>query len=260
MVKALSLPFSKIGRIMTTKTAAILAFFLVSCLPVAFAQKKDQKKPATAESEIQQPVLSTWIDTIGYLVGHDLGKRMKDFLPGVNLHVLTTAIEQGYQGIESWFTHQQSDSIMAIYQTSLSAEQQKEDEAMILQNKAASARFLAENRNNEGVIELPSGLQYQMISPGEGGNPSDTSMVTVHYLGKLMDGTVFDSSYERGEPISLRLDQVIPGWTEGLQLMKPGGKCILYIPPHLGYGDRGAGPIPPASLLIFEVELVRVEN
>lgn len=245
---------------MKIKITAILVLYLVSFLPGAIAQKKDPKKATATEPGIQQPVLSTWMDTISYLVGHDLGTRMKDFLPDANMHVLTTAIQQGYQGIESRYTRQQSDSIMTIYQTSFSAEQQKEDQAMILQNKAASAQFLVENRTKEGIIELPSGLQYQIISPGEGDHPSDTSTVTVHYLGKLMDGTVFDSSYERGEPISLRLNQVIPGWTEGLQLMKPGGKCILYIPPHLGYGERGAGPIPPASLLIFEVELIRIGN
>jgi len=119
--------------------------------------------------------------------------------------------------------------------------------------------FLAENAKKEGVNTTASGLQYTVVEEGTGNTPQATDVVTVHYKGTLIDGTVFDSSIDRGEPISFPLNRVIPGWTEGLQLMKEGGKSTFYIPYELGYGDRGAGQvIPPYSALIFEVELIKI--
>ena len=126
-------------------------------------------------------------------------------------------------------------------------------------NKKAGAEFLAENAKKEGVKVTPSGLQYRVITEGNGAKPSASSKVKVHYTGKLTDGTVFDSSVQRGEPIDFALNQVIPGWTEGVQLMTPGSKYEFVIPSDLAYGDRGAGnAIPPGATLVFEVELLAV--
>ena len=126
-------------------------------------------------------------------------------------------------------------------------------------NKKAGAEFLAENAKKEGVKVTASGLQYRVITEGSGDKPVASSKVKVHYTGKLLDGTVFDSSVQRGEPIDFALNQVIPGWTEGVQLMTPGSKYEFYIPSDLAYGDRGAGnAIPPGAALIFEVELLAV--
>ena len=125
--------------------------------------------------------------------------------------------------------------------------------------KAQGEQFLAENALREGVIVTESGLQYEVIKMGKGKKPSATDRVKVHYHGTLIDGTVFDSSVERGEPITFGLNQVIAGWTEGLQLMPVGSKFKLYIPQELGYGSRNAGSIPPYSTLIFEVELLGIE-
>ncbi len=239
-----------------------LILLIVSALiwtNAAEAQKKGKAREVKTEPRVEHIVLTTWMDTISYLVGHDLGVRLPGFMKEVNLDILTSAIRDGFTGSASLFTREQTDSLMTIYQTTLSAEKQKEDNVILEQNKAATAAFLAENRKNSGVMELPSGLQYKMIQEGEGSNPVPTSKVTVHYKGTLIDGSVFDSSYDRGQPLTFQLDGVIPGWTEGLQLMKPGGKCILYIPPHLGYGDQGVGPIPPGSTLIFEIELLSFE-
>lgn len=125
--------------------------------------------------------------------------------------------------------------------------------------KQAGIAFLEENKTKDGVKVTESGLQYKIVTEGTGKTPGASSSVTVHYTGKLIDGTVFDSSVTRGQPATFGLGQVIRGWTEGLQLLKEGGKAILYIPSDLGYGERGAGgQIPPHSTLIFEVELIKV--
>ncbi|WP_420591651.1 FKBP-type peptidyl-prolyl cis-trans isomerase [Bacterioplanoides sp.] len=126
------------------------------------------------------------------------------------------------------------------------------------ENKNKAADFWTENAKKEGVEQTRSGLQYLVLEEGNGKSPAATDMVKVHYHGTLLDGSVFDSSVDRGQPISFGLNQVIPGWTEGLQLMKEGGKTRLFIPSELAYGDRAAGTIPPGSLLIFDVELIEV--
>ncbi len=127
--------------------------------------------------------------------------------------------------------------------------------------KELGKAFLENNKKNEGVIVTASGLQYKVLTQGSGKTPTPNSSVTVHYTGKLIDGTVFDSSVQRGKPADFGVTQVIRGWTEALQLMKEGDKWILYIPSELAYGERGAGgSIPPHSALIFEVELIKVNN
>jgi FKBP-type peptidyl-prolyl cis-trans isomerase len=123
-------------------------------------------------------------------------------------------------------------------------------------NHAAAAKFLAENAKKPGVLTTASGLQYKVLAPGSGESPKATDEVTVNYRGTLLDGTEFDSSYKRGQPASFVLGRVIPGWTEGLQLMKPGAKYQLFVPPQLAYGDHARPGLPPGSLLTFEVELL----
>jgi FKBP-type peptidyl-prolyl cis-trans isomerase len=136
------------------------------------------------------------------------------------------------------------------------AESQKKGEG----NKVKGEKFLAENKNAKGVTTTASGLQYSVIKEGTGPKPTASSTVKVHYTGKLLDGTTFDSSVDRGEPVEFPLNGVIPGWTEGLQLMNKGAKYKLYIPANLAYGDRGAGnAIGPNETLIFEVELLEIK-
>jgi len=124
------------------------------------------------------------------------------------------------------------------------------------ENKAAAEKFLAANAKKPGVVTTPSGLQYKVVREGSGEQPKPTDEVTVNYRGTFMSGREFDSSYKRGEPTSFPLNRVIPGWTEGVGLMKPGAKYVLYVPPDLGYGFRPHAKIPPGSLLIFDVELL----
>lgn len=125
-------------------------------------------------------------------------------------------------------------------------------------NREAGTAFLAENSNKEGVVTTASGLQILQLNPGEGESPTATDVVKVHYHGTTLDGKVFDSSVERGEPISFSLNQVILGWTEGVQMMQVGEKARLFIPSDLAYGNRGAGTIPPGATLIFDVELLAI--
>ena len=127
-----------------------------------------------------------------------------------------------------------------------------------VQDPATPEDFLAENGKRDEVTTTESGLQYEVLEEGDGAQPTRQDQVTVHYKGELLDGTVFDSSYDRGEPATFPLNRVIPGWTEGLQLMKVGAKYKFYIPSELGYGSRDQGKIPPNSTLIFQVELLSI--
>jgi hypothetical protein len=129
---------------------------------------------------------------------------------------------------------------------------------LALASADAGKDFLAANSGKEGVVMTASGLQYKVVREGDGISPRETDLVNVHYHGTLIDGTVFDSSVDRGTPSSFALNQVIKGWTEGLQTMKQGGKTVFYIPPDIAYGDRSVGPIPANSTLVFEVELLKV--
>jgi FKBP-type peptidyl-prolyl cis-trans isomerase len=126
-------------------------------------------------------------------------------------------------------------------------------------NQSVNQDYFTKLKENKAVVELPSGLRYEIVQAGNGPAPKPTETVRVHYVGKLIDGTEFDSSVKRGEPAEFPLDQVIPGWTEGIQKMNKGGKIKLYVPPHLAYGDDGRPGIPPGSTLIFDVELLDIK-
>jgi FKBP-type peptidyl-prolyl cis-trans isomerase FklB len=156
-------------------------------------------------------------------------------------------------------SQEQVAQIMAVFQQEMAAQQEKMTQAKASENLAKSQKFLDDNKKLPGVMTTPSGLQYKVIKEGSGRKPVHESTVKVHYTGRLANGEVFDSSVERGEPIEFALSGVIPGWTEGLQLMTVGSKYMLYIPPSLGYGEAGAGGrIGPNEALVFEVELLDI--
>jgi FKBP-type peptidyl-prolyl cis-trans isomerase len=224
----------------------VMAFMGESC-----AQKNKKGKPAE---------LKTKNDTISYIIGRDIASKLKTFSTEFNAEVIYQALKDEFEGKEARFIPRVSDSLMNVFQQEIMGKQQASNQESLMQNKAASATFLAQNKAKEGVVELPSGLQYKVITPGQGKNPALTDKVKVHYKGSLINGTVFDSSYDRGQPVEFKLNEVIPGWSEGVQLMKPGAKYILYVPPQLGYGDDPVGPIPAGSTLIFEVELISINN
>ena len=194
-------------------------------------------------------------EKISYALGANIGESFKQQGIEVQMDKFFKGFQDGIAG-KNQFTQAEMEQIFNEFQKMM----QKKQNSMVDEEKAKGAAFLAENKKKEGVIETASGLQYKVVKMGTGAKPSATDKVKVHYHGTLIDGTVFDSSVERGEPITFGLNQVIAGWTEGVQLMPVGSKFIFYIPSNLAYGDRAAGSIKPGSTLIFEVELLDIEK
>ena len=203
--------------------------------------------------------LETEEQKLGYIIGMDIGKSLREQGAEVDLESLINAIRTTFGGEEALLTDEQAAEIRQAYIQKRQAEQQAETAEAAGANLAEGQKFLAENKDKEGVQVTESGLQYKVLTMGEGAKPSATDTVKVHYRGTLLDGTEFDSSYARNEPISFALNRVIAGWTEGVQLMPVGSKFMFYIAPELGYGEAGGGPIPPNATLIFEVELLDIE-
>ena len=192
---------------------------------------------------------------ISYALGINIGMNMKQDIKQLDYESFVKGLKDAYAGTNQ-FTDQQMQEIFAQLQEDIQA-QKKSGVAVEIEK---GAKFLEENKKNPEVKETASGLQYMVLQEGKGEHPTATSKVTVHYTGKLLDGTVFDSSVDRGEPITFGLNQVIRGWTEGLQLMTPGSKYRLFIPYNLAYGENGAGAmIPGGATLIFDVELISFE-
>lgn len=198
-------------------------------------------------------------DKISYSIGLDIGKNLKQQAIDVNLDALAAGLKHGTTGTGAQMTEEQTREVMMAFQKEMMAKQQAKAAAAGDKNKKEGADFLAANKKKDGVKTTASGLQYKVIKDGTGKTPKATDEVTTHYRGTLIDGTVFDSSYDRKEPTSFPVNGVIPGWTEALQLMKEGAKWQLFIPSELAYGERGAGAkIGPNATLIFDIELLSV--
>ena len=204
--------------------------------------------------------LETEQQKLGYIIGMDIGNSLREQGTDIDLEALVDALSTTFKGEEALLTAEEAAGIRQAYIQKRQAEQQAETAAAAGANAAEGQKFLAENKTKEGVQVTESGLQYKVLTMGDGAKPSAEDTVKVHYRGTLLDGTEFDSSYARNEPISFALNRVIAGWTEGVQLMPVGSKFMFYIAPELGYGEAGGGPIPPNSTLIFEVELLEIES
>lgn len=205
---------------------------------------------------------------LSYSVGVTVAENMKQEFPEIQREALLAGLQDALQDVKPQLSVEEMEKLMMAAQQKRMEEQQKlmqEQMAIFEQQKEENltkgAAFLAENATKEGVTQTESGLQYKVLEAGTGESPAATSVVTVDYEGRLLDNTVFDSSYERGEPAVFPLNKVIAGWTEGLQLMKPGAVYELYIPSELAYGERGApSKIGPNEVLIFKVELKEIQQ
>lgn len=199
--------------------------------------------------------LSTDETRVSYGIGRQLGDQLRENPPpGISLDAVIEGIRDAFAGVESRVSPEHLNASFAVIRERMQAEAQLKAEAAAGEGKA----FLAENAKREGVTVLASGLQYEVLTAGDGATPTADDQVRTHYHGTLIDGTVFDSSYQRGQPAEFPVGGVIAGWTEALQLMGVGSKWRLYVPSELAYGAQGVGSIPPHSVLVFDVELLAV--
>jgi FKBP-type peptidyl-prolyl cis-trans isomerase len=213
-------------------------------LPFAFAACNQAKKVD----------LSTDKAKTSYFIGQQIGKQLKQGKMDIDADVLAASVNDVITGKESRLSPAEMSAVVQKLQASQGASSDAEGKA----NREKGDAFLAENKKKAGVKTTASGLEYEVITEGKGASPKASDTVTVHYKGTLLDGTKFDSSYDRGKPAEFPLNGVIRGWTEGLQLMKVGGKNKMVIPSDLAYGPQGRPGIPPNSVLIFEVELISI--
>ena len=224
-----------------TRIAALIALLAV---PVLNAQDapKDQK------------------DKVSYGIGLSIGTKMKRDAVDLNPEMIAKGLNDGLSGAKPLMTEDEVQKTMQAFQTEMQTKMAQKQKVASEKNKADGEAFLAANKAKEGVKTLPSGLQYKIITEGKGDKPKSTDTVTVNYRGTLIDGTEFDSSYKRNEPVSFPLDKVIPGWTEGLQLLPVGTKAQLVIPSALAYGENAPPSIGPNATLIFDVELLEIKK
>ena len=206
-----------------------------------------------------KPDLTNPKQKTSYAIGLDIATSLKRQDLDLDAKALATGISDGLAGKPA-LTEEQQKAVLLDLDKSLRAKAEEKQKAAAEKNLKAGETYLAANAKKDGVKTTASGLQYKVIKTGAGASPKTTDTVKVHYHGTLIDGTVFDSSVQRGEPVTFPVNGVIPGWTEALKLMKVGDKWQLFIPAKLAYGEQGPGPIGPNSALIFEVELLGIEK
>ncbi len=230
---------------------AALAQDKPAAAPAAPAAPAADAKPASPFKTLQEKA--------SYIIGLNLGQSLhKQEIPCTG-DVIVKGLLDGLSGATPALSPEEIQTVMQEFQQQISAQQEAKQKVVGEKNLKESQIFLDQNKTKAGVKTTASGLQYEVMAEGSGESPKATDQVTVNYKGTLLDGKVFDSSYDRGEPVTFPVNGVIPGWVEALQLMKPGAKYKLYLPPALGYGERGAGAdIGPNQALVFEVELISI--
>ncbi len=242
---------------------AAVAFGLAACQPADESVNAAEAVAETPVAEAAAPAsaFSNEDEKASYAIGLKYGESMKRDLTELQLETFYKGFSDGFEGNKPALEAQEIVATLQALQTRKMEEMKAKAETAGVENKTAGDSFLVENKKRDGVKTLESGLQYEVIAAGEGASPSKEDKVKVHYHGTLIDGTVFDSSIDRGQPATFGVGQVIKGWTEALQLMKVGDKWKVFIPSDLAYGERGAGgKIGPHSALIFEVELLEIEK
>jgi FKBP-type peptidyl-prolyl cis-trans isomerase len=200
-------------------------------------------------------------EKLSYVIGVDIGKALQKQGVPIDPEIVAKGLKDGMSGGKLLMSDQEIQETMMSFQKEMRAKQEEANKQIGEKNKKEGEIFLAQNKTKEGVTTLPSGLQYKVVKTGTGKKPKATDTVVTHYKGTLLNGTEFDSSFTRNQPATFKVNGVIRGWTEALQLMEEGAKWILYVPAALAYGDRGAGQqIGPNATLIFEVELISIQE
>ena len=217
--------------------------------PAAAAAAKDAKPPVAIDR-----------NKISTMVGMDIGRGLAQIKDDIDIKVVEQALEQTLKGEKTSLTQEEALQVRQAYMQQMQAKRVAEQKAAAEKNKTEGTTFLTKNKSKSGVKTTASGLQYEVEKEGTGPKPKATDTVKVNYLGTKIDGTKFDSSYDRGQPATFPLNGVIKGWSEGLQLMPVGSKYKFYVPADLAYGENAPGPIGPNATLIFEVELLGIED
>ena len=242
----------------------LLAAALAAAFGVASAADEPAKKPAAAPAAAAakdaKPPVAIDKNKISYMVGMDIGRGLMQIKDDIDIKVVEQALEATIKGEKTTMTQEEALQVRQAYMQQMQAKRVTEQKAAAEKNKTEGTAFLAKNKSKSGVKSTASGLQYEVEKEGTGPKPKATDTVKVNYLGTKVDGTKFDSSYDRGQPATFPLNGVIKGWSEGLQLMPVGSKYKFYVPAELAYGENAPGPIGPNATLIFEVELLGIED
>ena len=237
-----------------------LSAITVTLLGLGLTGCNDEKQESASTQAVKSP-LTTEKQKSGYAIGLKIGAQLAMAKDSLDANALTLGVLDAIEGKKPRLSEEEIQKAGIAFQKKVLAKQEKETVKILEKNLSEGKTFLEENKKKEGVITLKSGLQYKIIKEGTGATPTKADSVTTHYTGKLLNGQVFDSSVQRGEPATFPVSGVIAGWTEALQLMKSGGKWELYIPAELAYGERGAGKmIEPGATLIFEIELLDIQK
>ncbi len=237
---------------LSTLAAGLVAFSILGCN----GDNEASKATATAEK-----TLTTQEEQVGYAIGFQIGTQLTNTKDGLNSDALVTGLLDALEAKKPQLSQDERQKALVAFQQQAQEHAAKEMAQLIEKNKKEGEAFLAQNKTKENVVTLPSGLQYKVVQAGTGETPKATDTVVTHYRGTLINGQVFDSSIDRGEPAEFPVNAVIKGWSEALQHMKVGAKWQLFIPAELAYGERGAGQmIAPNSTLIFDIELLEIKK
>jgi FKBP-type peptidyl-prolyl cis-trans isomerase FkpA len=240
--------------------AASIALALGACKPIDKDATSAKKEDAATTATTKIAGLETDKQQVSYMIGMDLGKSMKPIKDEIDMDTVMKAVKTVLADGKPLMTDEQAQQVGQAFGQRMQAKKLEEMQTQAKNNVTEGATFLAANGKKPGVKTTASGLQYQAVTEGKGPKPVASDTVRVHYKGALLDGKTFDSSYDRNEPVVFALEQVVPGWKEGLQLMPVGSKYKLWIPSKLGYGEAGTpgGPIGPNATLVFDVELLEI--
>jgi FKBP-type peptidyl-prolyl cis-trans isomerase len=245
----------------------LLAAALAAAFGVASAQEPAKKPaamtaaPAAAgAAKDAKPPIAIDKNKVSTMVGMDIGRGLTQIKDDIDIKIVEQALEQTLKGEKTSLTQEEALQVRQAYMQQMQAKRVTEQKAAAEKNKGEGSAFLAKNKSKSGVKTTASGLQYEVEKEGTGPKPKATDTVKVNYLGTKIDGTKFDSSYDRGQPATFPLNGVIKGWSEGLQLMPVGSKYKFFVPADLAYGENAPGPIGPNATLIFEVELLGIED